>query len=128
MRLAGLLLLALLIGAGGFLATEMLGSRRLADPTDRCAEAASAARQAFEAGPMARNGLRVTDLGPPLREKAPQGSVAGLILCRAEASFSTGAQETLWYALVPAASGGAGQFMIHAAPGEMGRRNILALR
>lgn len=120
--------MALLIGAGGFIVTEFFRSQRLADPTDRCVEAAPSARQAFEAGPMARSGLRVEELAAPQRTETPEGTVPGLILCRAEARFSSGARDTLWYALVPAAAGGAGQFMIHAAPGETGRRSVLAIR
>lgn len=128
MKLLGILAMAVLIGAAGFLMTEIFGSRRLVDPTDRCTEAAAAARQAFEAGPMARNGLRVTELNQPQRTDSPEGAPAGLILCRGEAVFSSGARDVLWYALVPAAGGGEGQFMIHAAPGEMGRRSVLAVR
>ncbi|WP_338661658.1 hypothetical protein VQH23_15615 [Pararoseomonas sp. SCSIO 73927] len=128
MRSLGIVAMALLIGAGGFVLTEFFRSQRLADPTDRCVEAASSARQAFEAGPMARGGRRVEELTAPQRVETPEGAMPGLILCRGEARFSSGAQDTLWYALVPAAGGDAGQFMIHAAPGEMGRRSILALR
>lgn len=128
MKLVNLLVMALLIGAGAFLVTEFFQSQRLSDPTDRCVEAASSARQAFEAGPMARNGLRATELNAPQRVDPPEDAMPGLILCRAEAVFSSGARDTMWYALVPAQGGSSGQFMIHAAPGELGRRNVLAIR
>ena len=128
MRFVGILVMALLIGAGAFVATELFRTQRLSDPTERCVEAVPAARQAFEAGPMARNGLRVTELNAPQRVDPPEDAVPGLILCRAEAVFSSGARDTMWYALVPAQGGTTGQFMIHAAPGEMGRRNIIAIR
>ncbi|MBP0447180.1 hypothetical protein J8J14_20595 [Roseomonas sp. SSH11] len=124
----GILALALLITAGGFLATEFLLSGRLVDPMDRCAEAVPSASQAFAAGPMARNGLQVTELNAPTRVETPEGALPGLILCRADAVFSSGARDTMWYALVPATGGRENEFMIHAAPGEMGRRSILALR
>jgi hypothetical protein len=128
MRFVGILVMALLIGAGAFVATELFRSQRLSDPTERCVEAVPSARQAFEAGPMARNGLRVAELNAPQRVDPPEDAVPGLILCRAEAVFSSGSRDTMWYALVPAQGGTTGQFMIHAAPGEMGRRNIIALR
>ncbi|MBP0496383.1 hypothetical protein [Roseomonas indoligenes] len=127
MKFLGLVVMALLIGAGGFVLTEFFRSQRLADPTDRCLEAAPSAREAFAAGPMARNGLRVDELTSPQRVETPAGAVPGLTLCKADARFSSGAKDTLWYALVPAAAGD-GQFMIHAAPGEMGRRSILTIR
>jgi len=127
-RLLGILALAALLGAGGFLVAEIFASRRLVDPTDRCAEAAPAARQAFEAGPMARNGLRVTELGNPRRADPPEGAPAGTTLCQGDAVFSSGARDVMWYALIPAAEGGEGRFMIHAAPGEMGRRSVLSVR
>lgn len=128
MRLVGILVMAVLIGGGAFIATELFRTQRLSDPTDRCVEAVPSARQAFEAGPMARNGLRVAELNAPHRVDPPEDAVPGLILCRAEAVFSSGARDTMWYALVPAQGGTTGQFMIHAAPGEMGRRNIIAIR
>jgi hypothetical protein len=128
MKFVGVLVMAMLIGGGAFIATEIFSTQRLADPTERCVEAAPSARQAFEAGPMARNGIRVTELNAPRRVDPPEDVVPGLILCRAEALFSSGAQDTMWYGLVPAQGGSTGQFMIHAAPGEMGRRSIIALR
>ncbi|WP_458096104.1 hypothetical protein [Roseomonas sp. WA12] len=128
MKLVGVLVMALLIGAGAFLITEIFSTQRLAEPTERYVEAAPAARQAFEAGPMARNGLRIAELNTPRRVGPPQNAAPGLIFCRAEAVFSTGAQDTMWYGLIPAQGGSTGQFMIHAAPGEMGQRSIVALR
>jgi hypothetical protein len=121
-RIVNFLIVVLLIGGGAFLITEIFQSQRLSDPTNRCAEAVPSARQAFEAGPMARNGLRATELNAPQRVDPPEDAVPGIILCRAEAVFSSGARDTMWYALVPAQGGASGQFMIHAAPGELGRR------
>lgn len=77
---------------------------------------------------MARGGLHVTEIAAGSRAEAPEATVPGTILCRAEARFSNGARDTLWFALVPAATGAAGEFMVHAAPGDMERRNVLAIR
>ena len=128
MKLLGLLVMALLIGAGAFIADEVINGRVPAGSMDRCAEGTAAARQAFEAGPMARAGMRLEELGPGTRDPAPDGTTPGLILCRANARFGNGARDTLWFALVPAAEGGEGRFMVHAAPGDLGRRSVLAIR
>lgn len=128
MRIFGVLILAALMIGGGFLMTEALGLREPSTSADRCAEATDGARQAFEAGPMARGGLRLAELSPGRRAEAGQAAAPGLVLCRAEALFANGMRDTLWFALVPMANGADGRFMVHAAPGDIGRRSILALR
>jgi len=127
-RFPGILLAAALIGAGGFIASEALRPPVAGRAGDRCAEATTGARQAFEAGPMARAGLHLTEIGTGSRVEAGETTTPGPILCRAEAQFSNGAKDTLWFALVPATGGGDGQFMVHAAPGDLGRRNVMAMR
>ena len=128
MRILGILILAALMIGGGFLATEALRLREPSTSADRCAEATDGARQAFEAGPMARGGLHLAELSPGRRAGAEGATVPGLVLCQAEARFANGLRDTLWFALVPMANGADGRFMVHAAPGDIGRRSILALR
>lgn len=128
MRILGILVLAALMIGGGFLASEAWPMREPPGSPDRCAEAADGARQAFEAGPMARGGLHVAELTPGTRVEVAEATLPGLVLCRAEARFTNGLRDTLWFALVPIANGADGKLMVHAAPGDIGRRNILALR
>lgn len=128
MRLLGIFVLAVLMIGGGFLSKEAWQAGEASGPADRCAEATNGARQAFEAGPMARGGLHVAELAPGTRAETGEATVPGLVLCRAEARFANGLRDTLWFALIPMANGADGSFMVHAAPGDIGRRSILALR
>jgi hypothetical protein len=128
MKILGIVFLALLIGAGSFVGTEFLRAQVPVSGSERCSQAAPSARQAYDAGPMGRGGLRLAEMGAASQAETPAGAFRGLILCRAEASFASGARDTMWFALVPAANGRDGEFMVHAAPGDLGRRNILANR
>lgn len=128
MKALGILFVVLLIGTAGFTALQITGARHAAGERDRCAEATPGAWQAFEAGPAGRAGLRLEELGPGQRAEMPEATRPGLVLCRAEARFGNGARDTMWFALLPTADDGRGRFVVHAAPGDLGRRSVLAVR
>jgi hypothetical protein len=120
---------SVLIGAGAFTATEVLRPREGAAIPDRCAEISAAATRAFEASPMARSGLRITELANIRRAEPPEGALPPeAVLCLADATLGWGTRDTLWFSLVPKPQAGQNQFMVNAALGDVGRRNILSLR
>lgn len=127
MRALGVLFLVLLLGTGAFMAKEILGSRAALGIRDRCLEGTAGARPAFEAGPAARTGPWLEEPGPGQRAETLGAARQDLILCRAEGRFGGAFRDTLRFALVPAANGADGQFMVHAAPGEFGRRSVLTM-